>query len=80
MIPIVAAPRLLSLVQAAALLSVSKQTVWNMIRDGRLLATKVANCWVVEGVEIDRILAARALKMSPAELRVATREVAACRS
>ncbi len=57
-------PNMINVNDVADLLSVSNQTVYNMIRDGRLKATKIGREWRFSRHEIEGMLTARERSVS----------------
>ena len=69
-------PDFLALPEVAALLKVSRQTIYNMVRDGRLQAQKVGREWRFHREGLDQLLAPSVLLAARAD-QVTQRDMAA---
>ena len=60
-------PDFLALPEVAALLQVSHQTIYNMIRDGRLQAKKAGREWRFHRADLDKLFALPALRTAKSD-------------
>lgn len=68
-------PQILTVDEVADLFKVSQQTIYNMLKDGRLAASKVGREWRFHREEVERLLkpqavAARGTTISPGDLDI----------
>ena len=72
-------PDFLALPEVAALLKVSHQTIYNMVRDGRLQAQKVGREWRFHREGLDQLLAPSVMLAAQAD-QVTPRDMRLCKS